>query len=419
VSVFYSVLIARVLGPELRGVYFLLQTYQGLGVALLGLSVDTIMTVVLSRKEFDVNEINSAALIFSLALGSIAGAAGYLAFALEGTPALISPFCVILFFLASPFVLYKTMWNSIILGLTEINVLNWVSLLDVLSLALLTIAFVGLIRLSINGLVIAFVLNSFLILLLRLTILLKKFRLKWRISRRCLKELLRLAWRQHLAVIAYNLFTRADALILATLSTTANLGYYSVAKGLTSNISLAVNPVTQVMFPHISAAERGISKGYTVMLVKTIFAVLSLISVAFYFMSPWLITTLYGSAYELSIEHSRILIFALAFLLVQVPISLWFLGNLKKPALNGYVNVTTLILILVLGSLGTKYLGTYGISWGILCSYVFSTAVALVLAHCNSLPLRSVLLKRSDLQKMISFLKFSRFHIQNSGSDPR
>jgi O-antigen/teichoic acid export membrane protein len=401
----YSIIIARSLGPELRGIFFLLQSYLGIITVLASLSLPTIMTVVLSRNEFSLTEVHSAAVIISVLLGLPSIFAGLIIFRTTASLGSVPLASTILYFSSSPLIIYKLMWNGMILGMMNFKILNLFAVFD--SIAMLVPAFIIVVLLGhrLAGAMSAFLLSALISFFVQCLIMIKKYRPSFHYSSNCLKSIINLGLKQHFGIAIYNIYLRADAFILSVLSTPQNMGFYSVAKGFTNNISLAVNPITKVMFPHISSAGTEKSKDYTASLFKVILFVGISVSSIFYIIAPMAFRILYGTTYNHSIKHARILAFSLAFLLIQVPMNLWFIGNLKRPLLSAYVSASALILTVLFGVVGLKYIGDYGISWGMLITNLLSSCLAFSIGSMHSFHLGSLLISKKDFSDIRDFIK--------------
>src|SRR6266705_4116034 len=163
-----SIVLARGLGPELRGVFFLLQSYLGISAVIVGLSLPTIMTVLVSRNEFSLSQVHSAALGLSLALG-LAGGAATLAVVRAFVPLVgVSRVVAVLFIFTMPMVVYKAMWGGLFLGLTRIASLNAFNLLDSVLVTLASVLALLVFRAGLDGVLLALVVQASLMVVLGL-----------------------------------------------------------------------------------------------------------------------------------------------------------------------------------------------------------------------------------------------------------
>ena len=404
----YSIIIARSLGPELRGVFFLMQSYLAIITVLGSFSLPTIMTVVLSRNEYSLTEVHSAAIIISVLLGVPSIFAGLVIFGTTHIVASVSLTSAIVYFSSSPLIIYKLMWNGIVLGMMDFKTLNIIAVFDSLTTLIPALIVVALLRYNLAGAMYAFLFSTLISFFVQCLIMKKKYRPSFHYSNRCLKSIIGLGLKQHLASGIFNLCLRADAFILSALSSPQNIGFYSVAKGVTNNILLTVNPISLVMFPHISSASTEKSKAYTASLFKVILFIGISVSSIFYFVAPIIFRILYGTAYGNSIKHARILIYSFAFLIIQVPMNHWFIGNLNRPLLAAYVSASALIFIVLFGLLGLKYLGDYGISWGMLIANLLASCLAIIIGSLNSFHLNSLLIRKQDFSGLIAYIKRGR-----------
>ena len=387
IGVAYSIITAKGLGPGLRGVFFVAQAFFALGAQLATVSVQTIMTVQLSRGEFDAAEVNTTAVILSTALGLVASMVTSIVYLRTYGASGIDWRLVLLFFGGMPFFLYKTMWGGMALGLGQITRLNVMSVLDISITALLTFVAVIVLHAGIEGALLGYFCSSVLVAGWCAS---RAPSTEWKISRTCVRTALHLGWQQHLSFIAGQVYLRADAFILAAFASPAAIGNYAVARGLADRITLAINPISQVMFPVIASAERDRSRWYTRVTVRALFTIGAVALAAFVVLAPVLIPLVYGRTYTPAVRLSQILALSIAVLTIQVPLNLWFLGNLKRPLLCTCVNIVTVVLVLTFGVPLARAYGAMGMAWAMVVAFAFSSLFAVIVANRVSLGLRSV-----------------------------
>jgi O-antigen/teichoic acid export membrane protein len=401
----YSVLVARGLGPELRGVFFVVQAYFNLASMLVNLSVFTIMTVQLSRGEFGLAEIHSAAVVLSVALGVGGGAVALLVYLQTAHLPGPSLGILVLFFLSMPAVLYKMMWSAIFLGLSRIALLNIFTILDVFLTALGAGTALFVLRAGLNGLLIMLALQAAVTATIGFYLAVRGTRPRWRLSAACIADLLRQGWKQHIAAITSQLYLRADAFILADLLPPAAIGQYAVARGLAERILMALTPISQVMFPLISSSDPARARSYARSTFRQLAGVGILSMVAFVVLTPWVIPLVYGHAYRDAVTSGQILGVAFVMLGTMVPINLWFVGSLRRPGLNALASAVTLILVVTLGYAFAVRAGGLGMAIATLVSFVGSLAFAIWLGNANGLGLRRLVPKASELRSVVSEIR--------------
>jgi O-antigen/teichoic acid export membrane protein len=401
-GIVYSVVTARGLGPALRGDLFLIQAYFNIATVLVGLSTATIMTVQVSREQFDLAEIHSASVFLSLLQGFGGGLITLLIYLrttrLPGASLGILAF----FFLSLPAMLYKTNWSAIFLGLGRVGLISIYLVFDVFLTTVGAGIVLFLLRAGLEGILIMLAIESAIMAAIGFYLTVKVSRSRWRWSSKCISDLLQQGWKQHVAVTITQLYFRADAFILARFLSPAGLGQYAVARGLADRITLAFTPFAQVMFPHIASNDPARSRWFTQTTFRQLAVLAILLSAALIVVMPRFILIMYGNAYQSAIKLAEILCIALIVRSITVPIELWFVGGLLRPKLNAITSAFMLVVVVVSGYALTMRAGTAGMAIAMLLSFVLSLAFTIWLGNRNGLGIRELIPGPRDLRYVLA-----------------
>jgi len=339
------------------------------------------MTVLVSRNEFSLSQVHSAALGLSLALG-LAGGAATLAVVRAFVPLVgVSRVVAVLFIFTMPMVVYKAMWGGLFLGLTRIASLNAFNLLDSVLVTLASVLALLVFRAGLDGVLLALVVQASLMVVLGLAFVARERGLSWQFSLACLAELLRQGSKLHFAAALGQLFLKADALILPRLVPAADIGQYAVARGLAERILMVLSPVSQVMFPRIASAQADQGRQYALASFRAIGALGLGAGIGFVLGAPFVVPLMYGSLFGKAVGLTQILAPAFALLGLMVPVNLWFVGSLKRPELNAVVNSIALGCLIIVGWMFTALAGSRGMAWATLLSFGVTLGCGVWLAN--------------------------------------
>ncbi len=399
-GIVYSILTARGLGPALRGELFIAQAYLMTANMLLGLSVSTIMTVQVSRGDFEAAEVHTSAVLFSLLFGACGAFAALLLFL--HTAAFAGPWSWALgiYFLSLPALLYKALWSGVILGLGRIGLLSVYTVLDTLLIALGAGLVLYAFHWGLPGLFIMLAAEAVGIALLAYMLFARISPRKWHFSYWCIKNLWRQGSQQQLATIIGQLYFRADAFILAHFLTPVALGEYAIARGISDRITLAFTPIAQVMFPHISSKDPEASQRCTRLTFRQLAGLGIVLSIALTIAMRPFIYVMYGSAYRDAVLLADLLCVALIIRSITVPIELWFVGGLLKPGMTAISSTFMLVAVTVSGCVLTSYASGIGMAWAVLLSFTLSLGFTIWLANRQGLGLTRLLPHRRDLRSI-------------------
>lgn len=398
IGLIYSVITARGLGPALRGQFYVTQAYLLTANMLLSLSVATIMTVQVSRGDFEVAEVHTSAVLLSAALGVCGGLCALLIFLHTTSFQILSHWTLAIYFLSLPATLYKALWGGIVLGQGRIGTLSIFTVVD----SLLTTAGAGVVlfvvRASVGGLLAMLAGEAAVMAAIAFLMIRNHGGRSWRLSLPCLRDLWRQGSQQQLATSIGQLYLRADAFILPHFISPAALGEYAIARGVADRITLAFTPFAQVMFPHISSKDASNARNYTQVTFRQLAGLGVLLSVAVLAVMPYFISIMYGRAYQDAVILADVLCIALIVRSITMPIELWFVGSLLRPKLTVITSTFMLVTVVVSGYLMTMRSAALGMASAVLLSFGLSLAFTIWVANRNGLGLHRLLPSMNDLR---------------------
>jgi len=261
ISLVSSIMLARSLGPEGRGLFALILLLPELArtFGLLGFDHANVVYAGLERQGCRALVWQSAALAVVLGGGIGIAMICYVAFGAPGFPELArGPLKLYLIALSAvPATLAVEYWSAILRGMNRIFLLNVVDVGSKLAAILLLIAVLGWFHLGIWGAVLTdFVVNTgslvLMALLLRQAGLLGKPTFDWLLWKRTSK----FALPAYCAAVMGYLNYRVDQFIIAILLPPEQLGFYVIAVALAERLWIVTGAVGNAILPHLTNSKQ-------------------------------------------------------------------------------------------------------------------------------------------------------------------
>jgi O-antigen/teichoic acid export membrane protein len=299
-SLLTSVLVARVLGPEGKGVYALVLVFASMFVFFSSFGLHYSAAFFLGRKEYPPAEIFGHTLISLVVLATAVSAV-----ALAARPLLAATLFPgvprELFYLGIPLIAGQHLFGFltvILLGLHDIGGYNLMQILRAVGL-LLVGGLLLLLGYGVAGILAAEVASWVAVGGLAFVAVFRRIR---GISMRYNPGYVRASLRYGLTVYfghALSFFHyRTALLLLSVLATPAVVGLYSVAAGVAGNLTLLSQGAATVLFPWISADPGAVrNRELTPLVLRTILLVTGGAAVVLALIGPWLIVAVFSAAF--------------------------------------------------------------------------------------------------------------------------
>jgi len=248
-----SVLVARSLGPEGRGLYAVAVALGAIGVQVTNLGLHASNTWAVSREPKLLGSLIANSAVVSLAVGG--GAALIAWFVLSSWPGLVDlpPALLALGLLAIPIGLGYLLLQNLLIGTGRIREFNWIELLvrgvSVASLAAVII--VGAVSPFLA--LLAGVVGSVAGVVACVIAFARRLDLRTRPSADLLRAYARYGLRAYVAALFWFLVKRSDLLLVQHFRGSADAGYYSIAATMADLVYMIPVVVGMLLFPRLSA----------------------------------------------------------------------------------------------------------------------------------------------------------------------
>jgi len=380
-----SVTIARVLGPEGKGIYVLAALLPSLIVTFGNLGIGPATAYYAARGEFPRKLILGNNIFLSIVISSIGLVAG-LIMIIFFRQSLFQGVAARYLYLTLTFIpvqIFSSYVRYVLLGIQRIKEFNFIQLMQaVFFLGFVAVALLVL-KTAVTGTIIACLLSWLFVDL----ILLRKTMgivggVDLSINKSYIRHSVTYGIQAHLANILGFLNYRIDMLLVNGFVGAAAVGTYSVAVGIVEKIWIVSQAASTVLFPKVAAeSDEERRKEFTPLVARTVLVVTALTAAVLAVFSRWIVLTLYSDAYLPSVRALQVLLFGV----VAMSAGRVFSNDISGrgfPGLNVYIAVAAVAVNVVLNILWIPKYGIVGAAWASTVSYTASSIGALFI-YCR------------------------------------
>jgi len=402
-----SVIIARILGPQGKGIYslailfpFFLISFGNVGIAQA--SVFYIGKKIYLPKEVLGNNITLSFLlgIFSFFIGLII----ILFFSDYLFPKIAKIYLFLALFLI-PLHFFLSFINYLLLGMQRIKEYNFINIFRPFIFLVLLLIFLLTFKFGVEEVIVADILSCFVAMIV-LFYLAKRiigvFHLRFNSS--YIKDAFRYGFKVNLGNIIQFLHYRIDIFLVNIFLNPIAVGFYSIAVALVEKIWLISQSAGIVLFPKIASENNKKNlKEFTPLICRNILLVTLIGAILLFFIGRLLIVFFYSEKFLNAVLPFQIL------LIGAVTMSGWtILANdlygRGRPELNIYISFMSVVLNIILNILWIPKFGIGGVAWATSVSYTF--AFILILFTYSKISKNSI--------RNIIFIKASDFQIYSN-----
>lgn len=376
-GLFYSIITARFLGPELNGVLSSLLVYSSLMIAIGSLGVSPAVTHLIGKKKFSDDKIATGVVqiwFFSTIITTT------LTFVfLHFTHPKTASYLIILTALIVPFSLFHKFSLGIFLGKNQIRGfgnLSWIPTLFQLLTAILLIIFLGF---KVSGALIAVLIGSLLISILLIFSKKIHFKLSFNIQKEVVKSILSLGVIYAFALLFLSLNYKVDIILLDYLSSNYETGIYTKGAKIAEylwQIPMIFAPIV-VAGSAITSRQKEYSQKIMLLLRVTLITVF-LLAILMALLSHYIIIGLFGELFVESAFVLKTLLPGVVFLTMYKVLNMDLVGQ-GKPMVTIKAMIPALLLNLILNWLWIPEYGAFGAALASTFSYALGAILFLLL----------------------------------------
>lgn len=375
-----SIVLARVLGAEGRGIYALATLLPSLIVTLGNLGIGPATVYYVAKNEFRRQEILGNNVLLSIGIGGIGILAGVIVvlFFREAIFPGVSPFYLLFALALVPGEMFFSYVNYILLGTQHIKEFNYRQLFQAaLFLGFVILALIVL-RAGVAGAIFASLLTWVIIDVLvfgRVERIVGGVSFKLNFS--YIRSAITYGLRAHLSNILGFLNYRADMFMVNWFLGPVAVGFYSVGVGLVERLWMISQAASTVLFPRVAAENNEArQKSFTPLVARTVLWTTALGAAVFVFFSQWIVLLLYSETFLPSVSALRALLPGIVTLSAGRVLANDIAGR-GLPELNIYTGVAAVSTNIALNLLWIPRFGIVGAALASTVSYTVSFLLSL------------------------------------------
>lgn len=380
-----SIIIARALGPEGKGIYSLALLIPSLIVTLSHLGVNLATVYYGARREFAYPDILGSNIWLAIGTGSAGVMAGIIVvlflrdMVVPGVPRgyLFLGLAVIPAELLFSYVQY------VLLGAQRLLAFNGIAVAHKVVSLLFVMAAVWLAGRGVSG-ALAAALASWVVTDLILCVIARRiagglrFNVNWSYVRKAVK----FGVQAHLGNIFWFLTHRVDLFLVNGYLGPMAVGFYSLGVAVVEHLWIVSQAASTVLLPRVAAeTDEDRRKRFTPLVARSALLLTSLGAIVVAAVAHWVVGLLYSQAFLPAVEPLRILLLGIVALSGARVLANDFAGR-GRPMLNTYVVCAGLLLNLGMNVLLIPRYGISGAAWASSISYTL-ILVARVVLYCR------------------------------------
>jgi O-antigen/teichoic acid export membrane protein len=373
-----SIIIARMLGPEGKGIYSFVFIVPIITKTIINLGMNSSNVYFIGKRRFPINRIVGNAFFYSIFSGT--GAAALLIilvpfadeYFMHGTSNIFLyitiPTIPILLLIEN--IYYFLLANRDMVELSSFRLVQPIIYIFALLFILLnhaSLSVVEAIVANISGILAAVLLGSYFIIK-------KKYFTGLVLDGNIFKETITFGLKQHLGTVSQLLNYRVDMFIIAALLTPADLGLYTISVLIAETIWYLPTSIGQVLFAKIASVDEKVDDDFTPLVCRSV-VFSTLVSCIFLFIvSDFLIPLFFTSMFLSSVMALKLLLPGIFFFSISKILAVDLTGR-GFPQYFSFASAVALCATIVFDLLLIPRLGINGASLGSSISYFLGTII--------------------------------------------
>ncbi len=408
-----SIILARVLGPEGKGIFSLAILLPLLLVTFTDFGIGPASVYYIGKKKYSHGEIFGANIIFSILSSILAILTGLIVVFFFGNK-LFSGVPVghlLLSISLVPFKIFLDFVLNVLLGLQKIKKYNIVQLIRTFVCLLLLTIFLLAFHFGVKAAIVIQI-TSFFIASIILFFETKKEigKVHLRISRSLFKDFFSYGSKSYSNSVLCFLHGRIDMFMLNYFLNPAIVGVYSVSVVIAERLWMISQSAGAVIFPRVSSETNARRlKEFTPLVARNVFFVTIIGASVLFVTAPWLITLFYSRQYLDSILPFQILLLGIVPISLSRILSYDFSGR-GKPIFNVYLNGSSVVLNIILNIIFIPKFKVVGAAMATAISYTFVAFLAVLMyKHISGNRIQDIIfIKKADLKHYRNFFKIRK-----------
>jgi O-antigen/teichoic acid export membrane protein len=344
-----SVVIARTLGPEFKGIYSLTLLCSGMVIIASNLGLNGALTYYGASQQYTGKQLFVLSLAGGIILSVIGGAIFFLAYKLffiHNILADTDPTLIFWVMLALPVNLLISFLSSLLLGQQRMVAYNLVNITNIFTnLGFQIIS--SILHAGVSGAIIAWIASSGVALLLALWYLRHEINLRLGVLYEVLAPALSYGGKSYISNLLQFFNYRLDSFLVNFFSGVAAVGQYTTSVSVAELLWYLPNAVSGALFPKVSSIYKGTANRLTPQACRQTLLLVFVGAIIFGFIGGWVIVGFYGEAFHPAIMPFIWLLPGMIGLSIAKIVSADLSGR-GKPQYAAYTAGITVVLTVIL-----------------------------------------------------------------------
>ncbi|MCE7040503.1 polysaccharide biosynthesis C-terminal domain-containing protein [Dyadobacter sp. CY312] len=385
-----SVITARYLGPSGNGIVATLTVYPDLFMVIGSLGIRQSAAYFIGQKKYSDDAIFSSVLNVWLftSLFCIASCFLLLKYAVKGN---YDSALIFLALLPIPFSLFNTYSSGVFLGknmIKDFNTVNWVpNVVKLIAFLILIVLLPWGVKGAIIGIGAGYMFLTYFVWGKVKNIV----KIQWSWNFQILKEMLSLGIIYAVSLLIISLNYKANIMLLQRLSSEYEVGIYSKGVSIVEYLWEVPTLLSTIIFARsVTSTDPKLFSEKVCQLLRICFVVIFCMSVVFYFISEFLMVTMYGSPFKASSEVQKILLPGILLMTIFKVLNMDLAGK-GKPWMAVIAALPALLLNVFLNWLWDEQYGAKGAAMASTISYTVSAIIFLIMySRYVQIPIKSI-----------------------------
>ena len=379
-GVLISVVLARVLGPEGRGIYALVMLLPSLIVIFSSLGIEAATVYYVARKKFYIQEVLGNNVLLSISIGSIGVIIGLIiiVFFREQIFPRVDSVYLFISLLFIPLQIFSLYIKYILLGLQHIVKFNIIQIIQSIFFAGMIIFLLLVLKLSVIGAIIASLSTWLVVDVITFYLTYSTVNgINLKLNLLYISHVIKYGFQAYLSNILGFLNYRLDVFLVSSFLDPKEVGFYTVGVGLAEQLWMFSQVASVILFPRVAAeTENTRQKNFTPLVARTVLWVTTGGTLVLALFSQEIIKILYSESFLPVVGALRALLAGVVMLSVSRILASDIAGR-GRPALNAYRGLVTVFTNVVLNLLWIPRYGIVGSAWASTVAYTVSFIGAL------------------------------------------
>lgn len=409
-SFIISIILARLLGPEGKGIVTALFVIPNMLVSLADLGVRQVSAYYIGQKKYSIQEIVSSSLILWIATSLMSMVVMFVYYNLPGTP----NYSWILISIAIAYIPFKILvsyFNGILQGQQKILNMNVKFMIEFVVRLLAVILLVWIFNFDVVGAALSILLTTLAVLVYSGSIIRKTAKLSFKYIKGIPQDMLRKGIVFAVALFIIKLNYKVDILFLERMVSASELGIYTVGVNISELLWELPTAMSVVLFARSANAKSNKeSTNRSAKLLRITWIPLLLGALVLWIFAPFLVSLVYGQEFVLAGNVMRVLLPGTV-VMVLFKILNADLSGRGKPLFAVKIYIVALTINIILNYLLIPMYGMYGAAMASTISYIIGGIVFSIAYHrYTGLPYKELFILNNediDLIKSI-FAKWTK-----------